>query len=117
MPRSITGIDPGELIERFLTAQGVRVDHALQDLEHAKAREARDARERLDCAGRIYLRLRQAKQAAANEQNGWLSRASGFSWDRVLEARERVALLEAHYDEACLHDDEIKAEVARRSSW
>jgi hypothetical protein len=113
----VTGLPVREVIERFLTAQGVDVDRALADARHAKERQAQRARDRVAAAGDIAFQLRKAKRKLEFEQSGWRANSPGFSLAQVVEARQRVAELDEQLREACVNDPQVIADVKRRAGW
>lgn len=111
----VSGIGLGEQIRRYLEGQGVNVEHALADLEHAGERQAQRARDRVQRAGDIAFQLRKAKRKLWFEQQGFATSSPGFTIAKISEAQERVSRLDAELREVCVNDPELISEAKRKA--
>jgi hypothetical protein len=116
MGAGLEDLDLGLAIRAYLHSQGVNVDRALERAQTASQVRGQRARARAQAAGDVAIHWRRAKRHAEHEQRGWLEHAPGFTWAKVVEARERVAQLEAELREACLDDPQRIAEARRRAA-
>lgn len=107
-------VDLAGALRAFLEDQGVDVDRSLASVEASHEDEKVRVRMGVDGAIEVARALRRAERALLFESRGFSSGATGFTSERLREARERAGLLSEALAEACCHDGEL-IRIARES--
>lgn len=114
----VRSADPDGLYDRvvrYLAVEGVDVERGLQRAEDGREAAASRTRATVHDIRGLALQLKGAEKALGFEARGVLDGVAGFNRAKLGEAQDRVNLLAAALDEACLHDRTL-ARAARRSA-